>query len=85
MKIGQESRHPPPESGLIGGCLVWYDPWVLIPVQHIFLLCGYALVPLAFRMEVKFVGKGAWNKTDFHVPLSKEEWRTFAPRVLCIF
>ena len=76
-RLVNNSKHPLSEIGLIGGCLIYsMNPWVLIRVQHIFLLCGYALVPLAFSWNW-FVSRGAWNKTDFHVPLSKEEWRKF--------
>ena len=77
-RLVRQSKHPLSQIGLVCGALVYtLNPWVMVRIQHIFILCGYALVPVAFSWNWDLVGKAMWNKTDFHVPLSREEWRKF--------
>ena len=84
-RLVKDSNHPLSQLGLVCGALVYaLNPWVMVRIQHIFILCGYCLVPLAFSWNWDLIGKGAWNKTDFHVPLNKEEWRKFLMLGLCV-
>lgn len=84
-RLVKHSNHPLSQIGLVCGALVYaLNPWVMVRIQHIFILCGYCLVPLAFSWNWDLIGKGAWNKTDFHVPLNKEEWRKFLLLGFCV-
>jgi len=77
-RLVKNSKHPLSSIALCCGALIYaLNPWVMVRIQHIFILCGYAVVPLALSWTWDALGKPAWSKTDFHVPLSKEEWRKF--------
>ena len=48
--------------GICIGCIFYaFNPWVLVRIQHIFLLCGYALVPLALSWTWRALGRESWN------------------------
>ena len=77
-RLVRDSKHPLSEIGLIGGALIFnLNPWVMIRIQHIFILCGYALVPLALSWTWELLGKESWGKSGFYVPPSTKELRKF--------
>ncbi len=77
-RLVKDSKHPLSEVGLIVGALVYaINPWVMIRIQHIFILCGYALVPLVISWYWGLLGEESWGRSNFHVPLSMREWRKF--------
>ena len=63
--IRRLSEHRKIKIGNFGICLgaIFYaiNPWVIIRVQHIFLLCGYALVPLALSWTWRVLGRESWD------------------------
>ena len=77
-RLVQDSKHPLSEIGLIVGAIVYaINPWVMVRIQHIFILCGYALVPLAISYYWGLLGEESWGRNSFHVPLTMREWRKF--------
>ena len=77
-RLVADSKHPLSEVGLVVGALVYaLNPWVIIRIQHIFILCGYALVPLVISWYWGLLGEESWGRSNFHVPLSMREWRKF--------
>ena len=70
----EKDDHPISEIGLIGCILLYtFNPWVLIRIQHIYLLCGYALVPLALALTWRALGDWSWKDSNFAIfPSFKE-------------
>ena len=47
------------------GCIFYaLNPWVIIRIQHIFLLCGYALVPLGLSWTWRVLGRESWDHEE---------------------
>ncbi len=50
------------DFGICMGAIFYaLNPWALIRIQHIFLLCGYALVPLALSWTWRVLGRESWD------------------------
>lgn len=60
----------------LGAIVYAMNPWVIIRIQHIFLLCGYALVPLALSWTWRVLGRESWeNERPFTIRPSLSELR----------
>ncbi len=61
-RLSEHRNIPIGNFGICVGAIVYaINPWVIIRVQHIFLLCGYALVPLALSWTWRVLGRESWD------------------------
>lgn len=59
---------------ILAGILAYtLNPWVLLRIQHTYLLCGYALTPFCFSWTWRLLGKEGWDKSNFKILPSLSE------------
>ena len=64
-RLSAHRQIPISDMGIAMGAIMYaMNPWVLIRIQHIFILCGYALVPLALSWTWRALGREAWNTRE---------------------
>ena len=72
-----DSKHPVNEWALAMAATIYsINPWVLIRVQHVFILFGYALVPVALSWSWKLLGSTYWKESNFKLIPTLKEFRT---------
>ena len=67
-RFARYCKMPISEWTIFAGILIYtLNPWVLLRIQHIFLLCGYSIVPLAFSWTWKLLGEESWGLQNFKI------------------